>query len=59
MNWEEIYKKETGKNASHTETDEWNASRTHDWYYDEYVGWLEDKLTEISQQDKYQISKTD
>ena len=50
MNWEEVYKKETGNDASYTKTDEWHAWRTHDWYYDEYVDWLESKLTTASQQ---------
>ncbi len=49
MNWEEIYNFETGRDATYVKTDEWNASRTHTWYYDEYVEWLEDKLSDVSQ----------
>ncbi len=40
---EALYKKETGNDASYTKTDEWNASRTHTWYNDSYVDWLEEK----------------
>jgi len=50
MDWIEAYKKETGNDASHTETDEWNANRTHTFYYDEYIAWLEDKLDDATQQ---------
>ncbi len=44
MNVMELYKEETGKDAYHVETDEGNAFRTHDIYYDDYINWLEEKV---------------
>ena len=49
MDWEAIYKQETGNDASYEKIDEGNAYRTHAWCYDEYICWLEDKLTDIAQ----------
>jgi len=44
MDWEEKYKKETGRDASHKERDEWNANRTNTVYSGDYVYWLENLL---------------
>ena len=46
MDWEEKYKKETGRDVSYTEQDEWNANRTNTVHSGRYICWLEDKLDE-------------
>ncbi len=49
MDIEAIYKEETGQDASYTCQDEWNAGRTHSYYYDDYVDWLEEKVEKLLQ----------
>lgn len=44
IDWEIEYKKETGKEASYTKEDPNNCNRSHTWYWDEYIEWLEEKL---------------
>lgn len=41
MNIEDVYKEQTGKDATYEEQDEWNAYRTHTRYYHDYINWLE------------------
>lgn len=49
MDLQVIYKKETGKDAMYEEEDCNNYNRSDSYYYDSYVEWLEDKLTQTNQ----------
>jgi len=45
MEWSDVYLNETGKDNSHEVDDPQHPSRTFTYANDDYVMWLEDKLT--------------
>lgn len=45
---EERYKKETGKDAIYEMESRYNAGRYDDYYYDDYVLWLEELIEKLT-----------
>ena len=49
IDWEEIYKKETGRDTTY---EPGNGYNTYTYYTDAYVEWLEDKLSKMVAEQK-------